>query len=98
MCPFKISNTLTTTSNWLAFSSFECLEVDCVQASEDRLVLPFGHSVIVLASMSTSGQKTSMRTSWTCTFLHLPALCAERTVFTHIKPQVVRFVFPDGTL
>ena len=27
--------------------------------------------------------------------LHLPALNAELTVLTHIKPQVDRFVFPD---
>ena len=54
--------------------------------------------MIVLASMFTSGQKTSMRKSRTCTFLHFPVLGAELTVLTHFKPQVVRFVFPDGHL
>ena len=57
-------------------------EFDYVKPQIDRLVLPVGHSVIVLASMSTSSQKTSMRKSRTCTFLHLPVLCAELTVFT----------------
>ena len=37
------------------------------QASEDRLFL--------LVSMSTSSQKTSMRKSRTCTFLHFPVYC-----------------------
>ena len=64
------------------------------QASEDRLVLPVCHGVIVLVSISTSCQKTSMRKSRTCTFLHLPVLGAELTVLTHIKPQVDRFVLP----
>ena len=35
-----------------------------------------------------------MRKSRSCTFLHFPALGAELTVLTHIKPQVDRFVFP----
>ena len=67
------------------------------QASEDRLVLPVGHGVIVLGfSMSTSSQRTSMRKSRTCTFLHFRVLGAD----THCphplsKPQVDRFVFPD---
>ena len=39
-----------------------------------------------------------MRKSRTCTFLHFPILGAELTVLTHIKPQVDRFVFPDGHL
>ena len=30
--------------------------------------------------------------------LHFPALGAELIVLTHIKPQVDRFVFPDGHL
>ena len=30
--------------------------------------------------------------------LHFPVLGAELTVLTHIKPQVDRFVFPDGHL
>ena len=68
------------------------------QASEDRLVLPVGHGVIVLVSMSTSSRKTSMRKSRTCTFLHFPVLGPELTVLTHFKPLVVRFVFPDGRL
>ena len=54
--------------------------------------------MIVLVSMSTSCQKTSMRKSRTCTFLHFPVLGAELTVLTHFKPQVDRFVFPDGHL
>ena len=49
------------------------------QASEDCLVLPVGHGVIVLVSMSTSSQRTSMRKSRTCTFLHFPILGAELT-------------------
>ena len=53
--------------------------------------------MIVLVSMSTSFQKTSMRKSRTCTF-HFPVLVAELTVLTHFKPQVDRFVFPDGHL
>ena len=68
------------------------------QASEDRLVLPVCHGVIVLVSMSTSSQRTSMRKSRTCTFLHFPVPSAELTVLTHIKPQVDRFVFTDGHL
>ena len=39
-----------------------------------------------------------MRKSRTCTFLHFPVLGAELIVVTHVKPQVVRFVFPDGHL
>ena len=39
-----------------------------------------------------------MRTSQTCTFLQFTILGAELIVLTHIKPQVVRFVFPDGHL
>ena len=64
------------------------------QASEDRLVLPIGPGVIVLVSMSTSSQRTSMRKSRSCTFLHFPVLGAELSVLTHFKPQVDRFVFP----
>ena len=39
-----------------------------------------------------------MRKSRTCTFLHFPVLGAELTILTLVKPQVVRFVFPDGHL
>ena len=37
-------------------------------------LLPVGHGVIVLVSMSTSSRKTSMRKSQTCTFLHFPVV------------------------
>ena len=73
-------------------------EIDYVKPQKTVSSSPIGHGVIVLVSMSTSSQRTSMRKSQTCTFFHFPILGAELMVLTHIKPQVVRFVFPDGHL
>ena len=101
----RTESTASSTSRWVTpphdahrvRSRFRttCQRVRLRQASEDRLVLPVCHGVIVPVSMSTSSKKTSMRKSRTYTFLHFPVLGAELTVLTHIKRQVVRFVFPD---